>query len=132
MKFRLAIGGAALMLAATVALVAGTTGTASAASGVTPAYNSSTCSVIWPSTSCKTGTIRSNGATHRIYFSACAAPDHYADWQVKDADNGVIVGQGRLQAGVCDFALISGLYGAYWGWVFNTRGGASAHIDNRF
>ena len=61
----------------------------------------------------------------------CAAPGHYADWQIKDADNGVIVGQGRVQNGVCDHNTIRGLYGAYWGWVFNTRRYASAYLDNQ-
>jgi hypothetical protein len=60
----------------------------------------------------------------------CAPTGHYADWQIKDADNGVIVAQGRVNAKVCIHGSVSGLFGAYWGWVFNTRNHATASIDN--
>jgi hypothetical protein len=92
--------------------------------------SSSKCTVKWPSTSCKTGTMRSNGTYHRIFYNMCASYYHYTDWQVKDADNGVIVGQGRVAAGQCTVGYINGLYGAYWGWVFNARDPALAYIAN--
>jgi hypothetical protein len=43
---------------------------------------------------------------------------------------GAIVAQGRVQAKVCTHNIVHGLYGNYWGWVFNTRDNASAEIDN--
>ena len=89
------------------------------------------CTVrLWGTTSCKTETIRANPTYHTINVRACAPDSHYADWQVKDANNGVIVGQGRAAAGSCSSRTIGGLYGSYWGWVFNTRTGASMYINN--
>ena len=89
------------------------------------------CTVrFWGTTSCKTETIRANLTYHTINVRACAPDGHYADWQVKDANNGVIVGQGRVPAGACNSRYIFGLYGSYWGWVFNTRRGASMYLDN--
>jgi hypothetical protein len=81
-------------------------------------------------TSCKTATIHANTTYHDLYYQACAASSHYADWQVKDASNGVIVGQGRVDAGQCRSGYIRGLYGSYWGWVFNTRRYANMTISD--
>jgi hypothetical protein len=92
---------------------------------------SSKCTVKWPSTSCKTSTMRANGTYHRIWYNMCATgASSGADWQIKDADNGVIVGQGHLAPRQCVDGYINGLYGAYWGWVFNARHGAFAMIAN--
>jgi hypothetical protein len=67
-------------------------------------------------------------SSHTIFYTMCAPRGArvYADWQVKDADNGAIVGQGRINAGTCATGHIPGLYGSYWGWVFNTRDTAMA------
>jgi hypothetical protein len=142
MKFRSAVGAGVVALAAAAALVAGTTGTASAApvkgtattthdvGAVTDSLGEeTTCGVKSPWTSCKTATIHSN-SEHRLSWFACAASGHYADWQIKDADNGVIVAQGHLEAGWCLGNRIGGLYGRYWAWIFNTRGGAWIAIDS--
>ena len=100
-------------------------------SGHHPRAASGYCTVrLWGTTSCKTETIRANLTYHTINVRACAPDGHYADWQVKDANNGVIVGQGRAAAGSCSSRTIGGLYGSYWGWVFNTRTGASMYINN--
>jgi len=90
----------------------------------------STCYVTNWITSCKTATIRANSYYHDIYYQACASSSHYADWQVEDANNGVIVGQGRVAAGTCRSGYIGGLYGSYWGWVFNTRPYSSMTISD--
>jgi hypothetical protein len=92
--------------------------------------STSRCIVKWPSTSCKTATIPSNRTDHTIFYNMCSSA-HYADWQIKDASNGVIVGQGRVPAGgICVTGHIRGLYGSYWGWVFNTRTSSIAYISN--
>ena len=126
-----------LALAVAAPLVVATTGVASAtpahstAQAITPKAASGYCTVrLWGTTSCKTETIRANLTYHTINVRACAPDGHYADWQVKDANNGVIVGQGRAAAGSCSSRTIGGLYGSYWGWVFNTRTGASMYINN--
>jgi hypothetical protein len=86
--------------------------------------------VKWPSTSCKTGTMPSNRTDHTIFYNMCSSA-HATDWQVKDAANGVIVGQGHIEpGGNCVTGHIRGLYGSYWGWVFNTRTSAIAYISN--
>lgn len=91
---------------------------------------SKSCSVRSPTTSCKAGNVRAN-SLHQINYSMCTSASHYTDWQVKDADNGTILRQGRLQPPFdCASGTISGLYGQYYGWVFNTRSGASASIWN--
>jgi hypothetical protein len=137
MNSRPLIGRGVLVLFAAVTLIAVTIGGASAAParkpGGTLSIESTSCTVqstIFSITSCKTGIIHANGYWHRINYRMCAARGHYADWQVKDAHNGVIVGQGRVNAAVCTSGSIHGLYGDYWSWVFNTRDGASAYIDN--
>jgi hypothetical protein len=127
-----------LVLAVAVAapLVVATTGPASdtpapSAAPTTTRAATGYCTVrLWGTTSCKTETIRANPTYHTINVRACAPASHYADWQVKDANNGVIVGQGRAAAGSCSSRTIGGLYGSYWGWVFNTRTGASMYINN--
>ncbi|MEV6487596.1 hypothetical protein AB0M20_03000 [Actinoplanes sp. NPDC051633] len=99
----------------------------------TPANAStSRCYVKWPSTSCKTATMRAS-SSHDIYYSMCAPRGGRtpADWQVKDAANGFIVGQGHINPGTCVDGHIPGLYGSYWGWVFNTRDTAIAYISNQ-
>jgi hypothetical protein len=131
MKLTMTASRRSLVLAAALALFTSLTNTASASpspSSVAPSTVSS-CTVGWPSTSCKTGTI---GVTsdHEIFYYVCPAPDHYADWQIKDAGNDVIVGQGRVSDGTCVSGFIHGLFGTYWGWVFNTRGGAYISISN--
>jgi hypothetical protein len=89
------------------------------------------CQVPSWNTSCKTKVIAANPYQHRITYQMCAAVGHYADWQIKDQDTGVIVGQGREPAGQCTGEhYITGLYGSYWGWVFNTRAGANAFLTN--
>jgi hypothetical protein len=104
---------------------------APAAAAITGRVSSAHCVVGTPgTTSCKTGRIPANASGHYIWLQACAPDGHYADWQVKDANNGVIVGQGRVPAGACNSRYIFGLYGSYWGWVFNTRRGASMYLDN--
>jgi hypothetical protein len=60
----------------------------------------------------------------------CSPNKWTADWQVKDANTGVIVAQGHLNWNTCASGYIYGLYGYYWGWVFSTRAGAGAWIDN--
>lgn len=141
---RITIGRAVLVLAVVAALVAVTTGAATATptASVSPASMAQTprdgsrtlatataCRVVWPNTSCKTSTIPSS-IFKTIHYRMCAASNHYADWQVKDASNGNIVRQGRVEAPFCTGGDIGGLYGKYWGWVFNTRAGATAYIDN--
>jgi hypothetical protein len=82
-------------------------------------------------TSCKTAVIPVLPSYFEIFYNFCAAPAHYADYQIKDQDTGVIVKQGRVPAGGCTgLSHVGGLYGAYWGWVFNTRIGASAYLSN--
>ena len=122
MKLRALIGRGVLVLVMILFGVGFTAGPAMA--------SSSKCTVKWPNTSCKTSTMRSNGTYHRIWYNFCASRYHFADWQVKDADNGVIVGQAHLEAGQCATGYIYGLYGAYWGWVFNGRDPAFAMIAN--
>jgi hypothetical protein len=125
-----------LAVAVAAPLVVATTGPASAtpaASAAPPTARAASgyCTVrVWGTTSCKTETIRANSTYRTINVRACAPDNHYADWQVKDASNGVIVGQGRAAAGSCSSRTIGGLYGSYWGWVFNTRTGASMYINN--
>jgi len=130
----MAIGGRVLAFTAAAILVAGTASVASAApadaAGVAPA-DVARCGILWPWTSCWTPVIRSNGTYHRINYEMCAASRHYADWQIKDADNGVIVAGGRVPDNTCAFGTVHGLYGAYHAWIFNTRAGAFAQIDNR-
>ena len=92
--------------------------------------SSSSCSVKWPSTSCKTSPVWANFNDHSLLYSMCAPFDFYADWQVKDANNGFIVAQGRAKAGTCSTGRIYGLHAAYWGWVFNTRDTAKAFLAN--
>jgi hypothetical protein len=139
-KLRMAIRRGMLILAAVVTLTAVPVGIASAShtsshnpTDATPFYLTSKCTVkshpLVPSTSCKTGTIP-HSANRDIHYSMCAAPHHYADWQIKDAANGHIVAQGRVNDGVCTNDVVKGLFGNYWGWVFNTRDGASASIAN--
>jgi hypothetical protein len=100
--------------------------------GSASALDSVSCKVAGsPSTSCKTGSIRSDGIYHRIYYRVCAPSTHYTDWQIKDDHTKVIVGQGRVVAGGCTSNYIGGLVGGYWGWVFNTRANATIYIDNR-
>jgi hypothetical protein len=113
-KLRIAIRRGVLVLAAAVTLVAVPVGGASATPANSAAaatttheptgtlsYLSTSCTVIYDtSTSCKTGTIPVQWV-HRIGYRMCAAPGHYADWQIKDAANGVIVAQGRVDAAVC-------------------------------
>jgi hypothetical protein len=77
--------------------------------------SSSFCRVVWPVTSCKAATLPANSIFHPIYYRMCAASNHYADWQVKDGSNGVIVAQGRVYDGFCTSRTIIGLYGKYWG-----------------
>ncbi len=91
---------------------------------------SSSCSVKWPSTSCKTATIWANLNDHTIFYNMCASSAHYADWQIKDANSGAIVAQGRAQAHTCATGRVYGLHAAYWGWVFNARDTARAFIAN--
>jgi hypothetical protein len=146
MSIRTAIGGAALALAAITTLAATAAGTASAApakaatqsstahaqstsrDAVTPLFNSGYCDVY--GTSCKTGTIRSNGVGHYINYEFCSSTVHSADWQVKDADNGYIVRQGHLGSNACTSGRVNGLYGAYYGFIFHTLFDAFAYIDN--
>jgi hypothetical protein len=94
------------------------------------APTSSSCKVKWPSTSCKTKIVWANLNDHSLLYSMCAPYSHYADWQVKDANNGAIVAQGRAQPATCNTGRIYGLHAAYWGWVFNTRDTATAFIAN--
>jgi hypothetical protein len=82
-------------------------------------------------TNCKTGVVHANFTTHKLYYQACAPLNHFADWQVKDQNTGVIVAQGRVPNGGCSNNEIPGLLGEYWGWVFNTRVNATMYIDNR-
>jgi hypothetical protein len=139
-KLRMAIRRGMIVLAAVVTLTAVPVGIANAANTsshnpmtVTPFYLTSKCTVksgiLRPSTSCKTGTIPASAARD-LHYTMCAAPHHYADWQIKDAGNGHIVAQGRVNDGVCTTDVVHGLFGDYWGWVFNTRDGASASIAN--
>jgi hypothetical protein len=101
--------------------------------GAVALFLTTSCTVhsgpIFTSTSCKTGTIHAAN-DRKLNYHMCAAPNHYADWQIKDANNGHIVAQGRVQAKVCVTDTVSGLFGDYWSWVFNTRDNASAEIDN--
>jgi hypothetical protein len=92
------------------------------------------CRVSIPgTTSCKTDhTVHANRTTHDLEYEACAPGGHYADWQVKDNNNGVIVKQGRVNAGQCTIGYIYGLYGSYWAWVFNTRTGATMYINGKY
>jgi hypothetical protein len=141
---RMTIGRGVLVLAVLATLAAATTGAATATPADSAPLASTTqsprdgprtlatataCRVVWPYTSCKTGTIPSS-IFRTIHYRMCAASNHYADWQVKDASNGYIVRQGRVEAPFCTGGDIGGLYGKYWGWVFNTRAGATAYIDN--
>ena len=136
MKLLMPIVRLVLAVAVAAPLVVATTGPASAtpAPSAAPATTRAAtgyCTVrLWGTTSCKTETIRANPTYRTINVRACAPASHYADWQVKDANNGVIVGQGRVPAGGCNSRYIFGLYGSYWGWVFNTRRGASMYLDN--
>jgi hypothetical protein len=101
-------------------------------SAVAPATTKASlhCSVGSFTTSCKVGTIQSNRTAFYLYVRVCAAANHYADWQVKDAMNNDIVGQGRVASGSCMGRQINNLYRIYWGWVFNTRRGASMYVSN--
>src|ERR671931_1012153 len=113
MRLGRGIGRGVLVLAVAVSLVTVTTGAASAtsASSATSAtarqkpagtlgYLETSCTIVYDTdTSCKTGTIPVQWV-HRIGYRMCAAPGHYADWQIKDAANGVIVAQGRVDAKV--------------------------------
>jgi hypothetical protein len=126
-----------LVIAVAAPLVVATTHAAHAtpapraAPAITPRVSSAHCVVGTPgTTSCKTRSIPANASGHHIWVQACAPDGHYADWQVKDAYNLRIVGQGRVPAGTCNSRYIFGLYGSYWGWVFNTRRGASMYLDN--
>jgi hypothetical protein len=136
MKLHLPIVRWVLAVAVAAPLVVATTGAASAtpahaAAPATTMAATTYCSVrIWGTTSCRTGTIPANPTYHTINVRVCAPETHYADWQVKDANNGVIVGQSRVAAGSCFSRTIGGLYGSYWGWVFNTRTGASIYLSN--
>jgi hypothetical protein len=139
MKLQRPIGRRLLVVAAMVmAMAAAHPATAATAAPAAPAgqavpatitADSTSCSVGYLATSCKTGTIQSNRSAYYLYVRVCAAPNHYADWQVKDALNSDIVGQGRVAAGSCMGRIISDLYRVYWGWVFNTRRGASIYIS---
>jgi hypothetical protein len=133
MKLQRPIGRRLLVVAAMVmAMATAHPATAAPAGQAVPATitaDSTSCSVGSLVTSCKTGTIQSNRSAYYLYVRVCAAPNHYADWQVKDALNSDIVGQGRVAAGSCMGRIISDLYRVYWGWVFNTRRGASIYIS---
>jgi hypothetical protein len=96
-------------------------------SGTASASTTSSCNVRALTTSCKTGTLRVS-SLHEVDATMCGADGHYADWQVKDADNGNIVAQGRVGPLDCATPRITGLFGRYYGWVFNTRSGAFASI----
>jgi hypothetical protein len=137
MKLLMPIVRLVLVVAVAAPLVVATTHAAHAtpappaAPAITLRVSSAHCVVGTPgTTSCKTRSIPANASGHHIWLQACAPDGHYADWQVKDANNGVIVGQGRVPAGGCNSRYIFGLYGSYWGWVFNTRRGASMYLDN--
>ena len=137
MKLLMPIVRLVLVVAVAAPLVVATTHAAHAtpappaAPAITLRVSSAHCVVGTPgTTSCKTRSIPANASGHHIWLQACAPDGHYADWQVKDANNGVIVGQGRAAAGSCSSRTIGGLYGSYWGWVFNTRTGASMYINN--
>jgi hypothetical protein len=121
MKIGRAVGRAVVTIVSVFAMLGLTANAASASSTM--------CKVGYLITSCKTGTVPAS-AYHTIYYRMCAASKHYADWQVKDATNGVIVAQGRVPDGFCYSNNIYGVYAKYWGWVFNTRAGASAYLDN--
>jgi hypothetical protein len=140
MKNMTRFGAATAAAALTIALTAtqadaapATSDAASADPAVVALFLTTTCTVhsgpIITSTSCKTGTIHAAN-DRKLNYHMCAAPNHYADWQIKDANNGHIVAQGRVQAKVCVTDTVSGLFGDYWSWVFNTRDNASAEIDN--
>ena len=136
MKLLMPIVRLVLVVAVAAPLVVATTHAANAtpAPPAAPAItrvSSAHCVVGTPgTTSCKTRSIPANASGHHIWLQACAPDNHYADWQVKDAYNLRIVGQGRVPAGACNSRYIFGLYGSYWGWVFNTRRGASMYLDN--
>lgn len=126
--------GRRLLIVAAVVMVMATAHPASAApvepaAPVTTKADSTSCSVGYLVTSCKTATVQSNRSAYYLYVRVCAAANHYADWQIKDAMNSDIVGQGRVAAGSCMGRIISHLYRVYWGWVFNTRRGASIYIS---
>ena len=143
MKLSGIIGRGTSVLAAVFSLAVAASSPASAAPAmsamassdqvVVPLFLTTSCTVhsniFRSSTSCKTGTIHAP-SDHKLNYHMCAAPNHYADWQIKDANNGHIVAQGRVQPKVCVTDTVSGLFGDYWGWVFNTRDNASAEIDN--
>jgi hypothetical protein len=82
-------------------------------------------------TSCKTPTIRANGLTHDINYGALAAITNSTDWQLKDADNGTIIRQGHLPRNGSLTGTTTGLFGAYYMFVFNTRFDTLALIDNK-
>jgi hypothetical protein len=130
MKLQRPIGRRLLVVAAVVMVMATAhPATAAPAAPATTTADSTSCSVGYLVTSCKTGTIQSNRSAYYLYIRVCAAANHYADWQVKDAMNSDIVGQGRVAEGSCMGRIISDLYRVYWGWVFNTRRGASIYIS---
>jgi hypothetical protein len=91
--------------------------------------SSSSCTVGFLHTSCKTSAILPNPNGNWFRIRACAPSGHYTDWQLKRNSDGYIRDQGRVAAGSCMEKIVyvsSGTY--YYMWVFNTRQGASALI----
>jgi hypothetical protein len=119
---RRALGLVVLVLAAVVLVQVGAAGPASAAS--------QPCVVNSPWTSCWTNRLHANGNSHYIDYRFCSAPKWTADYLIKDTDNGTEIRRGHLNWGQCVSARIYGLYGYYAGWIFNTRAGANATLDN--
>jgi hypothetical protein len=126
MKLKMAVSRGLLVLVAAVGLAVATTSAASAS----PPNDETHCFVSSGITSCWTHVIHANNTYHKIHYEACSPEKWTADWQIKDASNGVIVKQGHLNWKSCVVGNVYGLYGNYHAWIFNTRSGAQILINN--
>jgi hypothetical protein len=109
-------------------------GTASAAPGdVRPLVNTGTCRIRVMATSCTTTpTVRANPSGHYVRYHITGNDFRGEDWQMKDADTGIIVAQGHIDifGSTNGMPKVTGLFGRYSIFVFNGAAGGGADIDN--
>jgi len=97
--------------------------------GTAQAATSVNCSVPLGSDSCVTATIPASSAHTISYYVEGGFFCAQADFQIKDAANGVVVRSGHVGSGTTG-GTVNGLYGSYYMRVFWSCGGAYGAIHN--